>query len=81
MHRYAFDVKFFACITISARNTKTAEKILQEIVDRAVLDTSSVQRRNQRKVLDAGLFLDDEQYPFLALYDGVEPDDAEVQIV
>jgi mannose/fructose/N-acetylgalactosamine-specific phosphotransferase system component IIB len=81
MHRYTFDIKFFASVTLTARNFKTAKKVLQEIVDVAELDIGSVNQRNQQKVLDVGLFLDDEQYPFLAEYDGVEPDEAELEIV
>jgi hypothetical protein len=81
LHRYAFDVKFYASIVISARNIKTAKKVLQEIVDEAGLDAGSIARRNQPKVLHTGLYLDDEQYPFLAEYDGLEPDDPEVEIV
>jgi hypothetical protein len=81
MHRYAFDGKFFASVTISARNVKTARKILQEVVDTAELEISAVQRKNQRKIVDASLFLDDERFPFLAEYDGLDPDDDEVDLV
>jgi hypothetical protein len=81
MHKYAFDVKFYASILITARNIKTAEKILREAVDCAELDTSAVNSRNQRKILQSGLFVDDEQFPLLSDYDGVAVEDLEFDIV
>jgi hypothetical protein len=81
MHEYVFEVKFYASIAISARNLKTAKKVLRAIVEVAELDASSMSRRDKLKVLGTGLFLDDEGYPFLAEYDGSEPDDLDTKIV
>jgi hypothetical protein len=81
MHKYAFDVKFYSSILITARNINTAKKILREIVDCADLDTRAVMPRYQGKILQTGLFLDDEGYPFLSDFDGVDVEGDETGII
>ena len=81
MHEYVFDVKFYASISIKARNLRTAESVLRKLVDVAELDLREADIRCRAKVQSAGIFVDDEEFPFLAEYDGEDPLDGDHNIV
>ena len=81
MHEYVFDVKFYASISIMARNLRTAESVLRKLVEVAELDLSKADRRCRAKVQSARIYVDDEEFPFLAEYDGEDPLDGDHKIV
>lgn len=81
MHEYVFDVKLYASISIKARNLRTAESVLRKLVDVAELDMSEADKRSRSKVHGAGIYVDDEEFPFLAEYDGEDPLDGDRKVV
>ncbi len=81
MHEYVFDIKLYASISIKARNLRTAKSALRKLVDVVELDMSEADKTSRSKVHSAGIYVDDEEFPFLAEYDGEDPLDGDRKIV
>jgi hypothetical protein len=77
LREYAFDVKLFAVVRISARTRKQAEAILNQALDCADLDVNAMSRHGTARVTQASLSVDDEGYPYLCEVDGIDVDNDE----
>jgi hypothetical protein len=85
MREYAFDVKMFAVVRISAETRKKAEALLGEALYCADLNVTAHCKLSEAKVTEASVHIDDEGYPYLFEVDGIDVDndesEADVQVV